>query len=205
MNRRSFVPPTAAKPPAVAATVVLFGCTALSGCFFSDRTYSTGGYVPGPVMSIPACPTGTSTAASVAIDTGAALSSPPGEGTGVFVEYQTGGHWRVYASCDTVLTGQGCTYDVTAQVFGGAVSNLLAEGLEPSDLAGSACSDSAYLSVNTGSNFDGMLFDTPAGAPVRITATLGGAIYNDLIYWVGGGVARSDANSNPLDLTPTAP
>jgi hypothetical protein len=156
-------------------------------------------------MSIPACPSGTGHAASVAIDTGKGLTTAAGEGTGVFVEYQAGGHWHVFTSCDTIITGYGCTYDVTAQVFGGTVSNLLGEDLETNDVAGSACADTAYLSVSTGSNFDGMSFDAPAGAPVRVTGALGGALYPNLIYWVEADVARSDANSNPLDLTPTAP
>ena len=50
-----------------------------------------------------------------------------------------------------------------------------------------------------------MLFDAPAGSPLRVTAALDGTIYPDVIYWVGGGVAHSDAHSNPLALTPTLP
>jgi hypothetical protein len=182
--------------------------SALSGCFFEDHHRYDSGYYGGtyaPVMSIPVCPSGTGPAASVTVDTGEALTTAVGEGTGVFVEYQAGGHWHVWTSCDTVLTGYGCAYDVTAQVFGGTVSNLRGEELESQDVAGSQCADTAYLSVNTGSNLDGMLFDAPPGATVRVTATLGAAIYKDLIYWVGGGVAHNDANSNPLDLTPSAP
>jgi hypothetical protein len=188
------------------ALLLAAGTPLVGGCFVDGNRYSSGPYVPGPVMSIPACPSGTEPAASVAIDTGSAITTPPGEGAGVFVEYQPGGHWHVFASCDTVLTGSGCAFDVTAQVFGGGgVSGVLAEDLEPGDIAGSACADTAYLSVNTGSNLDGMRFDAPPGASIRVTASLGGAIYRDLIFWVGGGDVRSDANSNPLDLTPSAP
>jgi hypothetical protein len=194
----------------VPAAVLLASSTVLGGCIIEDHhhggygTYG-GGYVGQPTMSIPACPSGAGAAASVSVDTDAALTTAQGEGTGVFVEYMAGGHWHLWTSCDTFVTGYSCTYDVTAQVFGGSVSNVRGEDLETSDVAGSACTDSAYLSVTTASNLDGMLFDAPAGATVRVTAALGGAIYPDVIYWVTGGVAHSDAHANPLDLTPTSP
>lgn len=196
---------------AVPAAIFAASSAVLGGCIFEDHhrgSYGTygGGYVGGPyAMSIPACPSGAGSAASVSVDTDAALTTAQGEGTGVFVEYMAGGHWHIWTSCDTFVTGYACAYDVTAQVSGGSVSNVHGEDLETSDVAGSACADSAYLSVTTTSNVDGMLFDAPAGAAVRVTAALGGAIYPDLVYWVSGGVAHSDAHSNPLDLTPTAP
>jgi hypothetical protein len=90
-------------------------------------------------------------------------------------------------------------------VIGGVVSNLRGEDLEGQDLAGSQCAPTAFLSVDTTSNFDGMLFDAPAGATVRVTAALGAAIYNDILYWVGGGVPRNDANANPLEFNPASP
>jgi hypothetical protein len=198
MNATRFVAPAAV----VAASAML------AGCFVEDHHSGYGygpGYTPAPVMTLPVCPSGAGATTSESIDTGAALDSPPGEGTGVFVEYQAGGHWHVWVSCDTVLTGQGCAYDATAQVFDGAVSNVRGENLESQDFAGSQCADTAYLSVNTGSDLDGLLFDAPAGSTVRVTAALGGARYADLIYWVGGGVARHDANANPIDFAPSAP
>jgi len=181
----------------------------LSGCFFEDHNRYDYGYsppyTPAPVMTLPVCPSGAGTAAPETIDTGASLTTDIGKGTGVFVEYQAGGHWHIWVSCDTVLTGQGCAYDATAQVLEGVVSNVRGEELESQDFAGSQCADTAYLSVATGSDLDGLLFDAPAGATVRVTAALGGARYRDLLYWVGGTQARNDANANPVDFTPSAP
>src|SRR6185295_19088970 len=129
--------------------IAVLGALALSGCFFDDghRGHYNGGYgngyVPGQrVMTIPACPSGAAAAAKVSIDPDAGLSTDAGQGTGVFVEYKAGGHWRIFTSCDTAVTGYSCNYDVTAQVVGGTVPNVLAEGLETGDSAGSACSDS---------------------------------------------------------------
>jgi hypothetical protein len=190
-----------------ALVAIALGCAPLAGCIVEEHHYDPGSsYGPSyPVMSIPICPSGAGAAAAVTIDTGQSLTTNVGEGTGVFVEYQAGGHWHIWTSCDTILTGAGCAYDVTARVLEGTVSNVRGEDLESQDFAGSQCADTAYLSVNTGSNLDGMLFDAPAGNTVRVTAALGGAIYPDILYWVGGNVARNDANSNPVDFTPSAP
>ncbi len=192
-------------PIATALMLVIAGASAV-GCVIDDRRYGNGGYGNGygSALSIPACPSGAPSAAGVSIDTDALLTTAVGEGTGVFVEYLSGGHWHIWTSCDTIVTGSGCFYDVTAEAIGGTVSNVRGQDLETNDVAGSACAPAAYLSVSTGSNVDGMFFDAPAGMPVRVTAALGGALYPDLIYWVSGGVARSDAHANPLDLTPTA-
>ena len=198
------VAPSARRAKAALVAFALLA-PAIAGCFYSDNRYSSGNYVPGPVMSIPACPSQTGTAASVAVDTGKFISTPPGEGVGVFVEYQAGGRWHVFTACDTIFSQAGCAFDVTAQLFEGSVSNVAGDGLEPGDVTGSACADTAYLSVNTGSNLDGMVFDAPAGGPIRVTASLDGALHPDVIYWAEGDVVRNDGHSNPLDLTPTAP
>ena len=111
----------------VAAPILAASALAISGCFiggdhhgYRDRYGNTyGPYVPGGrVMTIPACPSGAAAAANVSIDPDLGLSSDAGQGTGVFVEYKTGGHWRIFASCDTAITGYNCNYDVTAQVVG---------------------------------------------------------------------------------------
>ncbi len=189
-----------------AAVMFAMCCVAGAGCIVEENHYHSYDVPPpSPVSAIPLCPGAPGAVGGVSIDTDAALATNAGEGAGVFVEYKSGGHWHVFTSCDTTVSGAGCAYDVTAQVFSGAVSNIVGEDLEADDRVGSNCSDTAFIMVATGTNFDGMWFDTTAGAPVRVTAALGPTLYPNIIYWVSGGVARSDANANPLDLTPTAP
>lgn len=174
---------------------------ALTGCGDGHR------YGPpiGRNLSIPTCPKATATVRNVSVDTDAGLTTEPGHGTGVFVEYTAGGHWHIWTVCDTALSGYDCAYDVTGQVIGGKASNILPEELEGSDLASSSCDDTAFLTTSTGRDFDAMWFDAPAGATLRVTAALGSALYPNLIYWISNAMAHDDANANPLELTPTSP
>ncbi len=190
-----------------AAVMLTMFSAASTGCIVEEHHYYDQPPPPPPprTISIPICPGPPGAVGGVSIDTGAALATNAGEGAGVFVEYKTGGHWHIFATCDTAVSGYGCAYDVTAQVFSGAVSNVVGEELESDDVIGSNCADTAFLSVTTGTTFDGMWFDATAGAPVRVTAALSSTLYPNIIYWVSDGLPRSDANANPLDLTPKTP
>jgi hypothetical protein len=186
------------------APLLLLASTALAGCGESGYYHRHGGGTSGRPFSLPTCPNASSVARVVGIDTDAQLQTEPGKGAGVLVEYMNGGHWHVFTVCDTAVSGYPCEFDITAQVVGGKVSNLLGEELENDDVSVSYCSDSAVLGVTTRSDFDGLWFDTTPGASVRFTAALGQAIYPDIFFWISEGVVRQDANSNPVEMTPTA-
>ena len=123
-------------------------------------------------------------------------------GEGVSVEYSSGGLWHIQSTCSA---GYECDYEVTAQVFSGSATNISGEALEPTDLVGQSCADTAYMLVFTDADADGMTFTTTPGAKVRITAALDNLIINNLIFWAQGGNVHHDANSNPIDLTPASP
>jgi len=142
---------------------------------------------------------------AVTVDTDAQLTTEAGKGAGVLVEYTNGGHWHVFTVCDTAVSGYECEFDVTAQAIGSRVTNLLSEQLESSDVATFYCSDTAVLGVTTRTDFDGLWFDTTPGSTVRVTAALGQTIYDNVFYWVSGGVVHDDAAANPIEFTPTAP
>jgi Na+-translocating ferredoxin:NAD+ oxidoreductase RnfE subunit len=109
------------------------------------------------------------------------------------------------AICDTAVSGEGCTYDLYAQVIGGTVSNVVGEGLGYNDLAGTLGSDTARLSVDTSTEVDGISFDAPPGATVQLTMLLGGEDCVGFIFWKSGGVVRNDTTGNPVDLVPATP
>jgi hypothetical protein len=185
------------------SSLLLLACGALSGCGNSDHHRSDS--TPVRSFSLPTCPNASQPIAGVTIDTDAQLTTEAGKGAGVLVEYMNGGHWHILTVCDTAISGYFCDFDVSAQVIGGTATNLLAETLESGDIATSYCADTALLGTTTGSDFDGLWFDTTPGATVRVTAALGQAIYDNLFFWVSGGVVHDDAHANPLELTPTAP
>ena len=66
----------------------------------------------------------------VDVDTGGTLLTTPGNGIGVYVEYQTGGHWRVSWTCDTSLTSLSCNFVVDASVTAGTIASTGSDGLE---------------------------------------------------------------------------
>jgi len=60
----------------------------------------------------------------VRVETGRTLTASPGDGVGVFVTYQSGGHWTMWWTCDTNKTSNVCNYEVSAQSQTSAISNL---------------------------------------------------------------------------------
>jgi hypothetical protein len=79
------------------------------------------------------------------------------------------------------------------------------EGLGPNDLVGTVGSDTARLSVDTSTEIDGMRFDAPPGATVRLTMLLGNESCVGYIFYRFGVPGMFDNVGNPVDLVPTSP
>jgi hypothetical protein len=154
------------------------------------------------------CPVVARTAPEMAtIDTNSTdvISSPPGEGIGVLVDYDAGGHWHIWSVCDTAVTGLSCGWDVTAQVMSGdPVTNLSGDDLESGDFAGTTHSDTTFFSAETDLGVDGVFFDTAPGAPVEVSASVDGCVFADVISWSNAGDAQT-STTNPVTLTPASP
>lgn len=156
-----------------------------------------GGYTSGP----PA----TEAPMLVSIDAGQSLSAVPGEGAGVFVEYGSGGEWRVWTTCDSNATFEGCAFDVFATVEEGATLEVVSgdelEGYD--DLAYDAYAVSFY--AETFDDVDGFRFKTTPGAIVRLEAYLGKESAARYVFWIGDGVIHQGAPTNPVDFEPSTP
>ena len=55
------------------------------------------------------------------VDTNRSLSATAGQGVGVFVEYDSGGHWDITWTCDTALSKESCDFSLAFTVVGGGV------------------------------------------------------------------------------------
>ncbi|KYG06123.1 hypothetical protein BE21_36680 [Sorangium cellulosum] len=142
----------------------------------------------------------------VAIDTDAALSSEPGEGVGIFVEYAAGGTWRIWTTCDTNSSKVVCSFDLYASVdTSSELFDIVGTDLEKSDATRLADDGIAYLHAETGSDIDAMTFTTTEGAIVRLEAYLDGVQEPRYVYWFGDGVLHEGAPTNPIDFEPTSP
>jgi hypothetical protein len=138
------------------------------------------------------------------IDTDQMLDVEAGSGVGVFVEYQTGGHWRIFVACDTEKSGLDCAFDIIAQPVGSSpITSVRPEGLERDDSLSLVGGDLAELVTRTDLDFDGFSLDTKPGAVLSVDAYLDGACTN-YVYWVGDGAVHDGAPSNPIEFEPSA-
>jgi hypothetical protein len=143
---------------------------------------------------------------TVSIDMGAPpLEAPPGEGVGVFVECDAGGHWHVWTTSDSSYSGTSRWFDVVASVVDGSstIANVAGENLEVDDSVRAIGSDSIELEADTGGATDGVLFDATPGAIVELAVTVDGVADPRIVYWVGGGVIHTGAPTDPVDFQPT--
>lgn len=143
----------------------------------------------------------------LSIDTDRIVDAAPGEGVGVFVEYATGGLWRVWTSCDTNYSGQACQFDVCVSIVDGESDVRLAEGeeLEGEDRIELFSDGWTCISAETDADYDGLIFDTDPGEVVRFEVQLDGVLESRYVYWVGDDVLHAGAPTNPVDFVPSVP
>ena len=142
------------------------------------------------------------------VDPDRIMHATPGQGVGVFTEYQTGGHWRVWWTCDTAKTSEPCAFDVIARVTNGAIAN--AAGLSPQqgDRLSQANAESVDAVTVTTANIDGMTFDTTPGATITLDAQVGGLRDGSFLFFVQDGKIDGGYTAtltDPLMLQPLSP
>ncbi len=193
---------------------------ALVGCVVDDQGGggSSGGvaYAGGSSGSSGAGSTSTSSGNTqpmlVVVDSNRTMSASPGDGVGVFTQYQTGGHWNVWWTCDTNKTGLGCNFDVTVSVSTGTIANLAGQGLASGDAATQNSTTQVEATTATTTNVQGITFDTvvEAGATPIITldAKLDGAEDPTFLFFVQDGSVNGNYQgqlTDPLMLEPSVP
>lgn len=169
--------------------------------------YGGGGYASPPQS------TGTGSGSAqqpllVDVDTGKVMSATPGDGVGVFVEYAAGGHWHVWWTCDTNVSGQSCAMDVRISVATGAIGNAkIQDGSSTStQLATRAASLEATSTTTT--TIDGVDFDTSGGAAITVDAAVGGIRDGKFLFFVQNGQVNGGYQgtlTDPLQLEPSSP
>jgi hypothetical protein len=189
------------------ATSVALG-SALTGCFIiqEDRHSSSPpddtAVDPPPAVEPPA----QQEPKQVAIEPDKALQWDAGEGVGMFVEYTSGGHWHVWASCDTNVSFEVCNFEAFVTVASGdKLSNLQADTLENGDIVEELEDGALHLATRTSSEFDGMTFDATPGGVIALEAYLDGDPDPRILYWFGDGVLHEGSPTDPVEFKPSAP
>jgi len=183
---------------------VLAACaciSALTGCIIVDSnsttTTTTGGNTtPPPVDPI-----------TMTIDSDVALDAKPGDGVGIFVEYTTGGRYRIWTTCDTLTSGVTCPFDVYTSVdTSSTIIGVTEENLEGYDsVTVKQNQGTVDLHFETDSDYDAASIDVTPGAILRVEAYLDGQSQPRFVYWFGDGVLHEGAPTNPVDLNPSKP
>jgi len=140
------------------------------------------------------------------IDTDKVLESPPGEGVGLFVEYEAGGIYRLWTTCDTNYSNKGCTFDVAASVDTASKIDVVeGSNFEGYDEVQALDDGSVSFHAETASDIDVMTLTTTPGAILRVEMFLDGVSDGRFIYWVGNGILHEGSPTNPVDFAPTSP
>jgi hypothetical protein len=154
------------------------------------------------------------------IDTGATMTSTPGQGVGVFVQYAQGGHWTVFTTCDTTLSGDNCGFDVLVSALPNGttlpgttngvaqqqgITNVQGQNLEAGDAVTLNEDGSVDLTATTTFGTDGMSFDAAPGQTIEINVLLDGQDAQDFVFAVSNGALLNGVPTNPVDFTPGTP
>jgi hypothetical protein len=142
----------------------------------------------------------------VVVDPGAQMSASPGEGVGLFVQYQGDGRWDLFTTCDTAVTGAACNFDVVISADPGVYfSGIVGTDLGPSGSVSLQSDGSIRLVTDTDFATDGVSFDADAGATIEVDVLLDGVAQPQFIFAVSNGVLLQGMPGNPVDFTPAAP
>jgi hypothetical protein len=205
----------------IAQTLVLGGIVSagLLACTVESQTGSSGaGYGSGGSSSS-SSGGGTTTSSGgstqpmlVDVDPNRTMNASPGEGVGVFTQYETGGHWDIWWTCDTSKTSLPCAFDVTVTVSTGTIANVAGQTLAAAEAPTQASTQSVELVTTTTTGIDGMTFDTvvPAGTTPIITlnAKLNGVDDAEYLFFVQDGQINGNYAgmlTDPLMLEPSSP
>ncbi len=146
------------------------------------------------------------------IDPSATMMQTPGQGVGVFTQYDPGGHWYVWWTCDTSLSGLSCPFTVGVSVATGAISNALTEGFSNTDQLTSAgdggTSGSLSATATATTQVQGLHFDATPGATITLSAALGGGYSGQFLFFVQNGKVNGGYTgtlTDPLQLEPSSP
>jgi hypothetical protein len=171
-----------------------------------------GGGPPGCVDCEGGAPSPTPLLATV--DPNVTMKAPPGQGIGVFTEYDTGGHWHVWWTCDTAITQELCAFDVKVFVGTGTLTHATADHFNSSDTLATPSTPAAgpdgaiEAQTTTTLASEGVFFDTDPGATITLAATIGGVYSGQFLFWVQGGKINDGYTgtvTDPLKLKGASP
>jgi hypothetical protein len=189
---------------AIAVAALLVGCVA------DSTSSSSGGGYPYPSSGGSGSSSGAGPSQPILadIDTNGQLVLPAGgQGIGVYVTYDQGGHWTLSWTCDTAVTNLPCPYVVAASVAAaaGSIDNAMANPASASAAFAIVSAQEIRATTTTTTGVDAMTFDTTPGAIVTVSVQLDTNVSFFFVQdnQVNGGY--TGALTNPMMFKPSAP
>jgi len=173
----------------------------LVACGYGDHMHDGNGYyAPG---SGSYTPTTSQTIEQATIDVDRSVTFTAGAGPGVYIEYASGGTYRITTSCDSTPNNP-CHWDILVTALDGAsVLGVAPVALEGDDSVAAGSDNQVRFVAATDSDSDGFTLQTDPGASIEVDALLENAAANGYLFWVGDGALNTGAPSNPVDLVPS--
>jgi hypothetical protein len=141
------------------------------------------------------------------VDPGRTLNATPGQGVGVFVTYQSGGHWLVQWTCDTSITQLPCSFDIAVGADSGSAAQLVNDSIA----AGGTVQEHGPVTefqTTTTTEEDQASFTATAGATLTVNVELNGQLSGQYFFFVQNGLVNGGyqgALSDPMEFEPTSP
>ncbi len=139
------------------------------------------------------------------IDADFVLDTNLGEGAGMFVEYGVGGRWNLWTSCDTLITGSLCIWDVRVTALSGGIYDLLEFDTEDYDYTEYLRDNSLVFYAETGSDSDAVEFYTEPGTLLEVELALDGWVAPEYLVWYGNDTVHNGAPRSPVVFQPDQP
>jgi len=153
------------------------------------------------------------------IDPAGTMVQTPGEGVGVFTQYEPtsaadpGGHWYVWWTCDTDISNEACPFSIEINVESGALTSAMAEGFGANDVLarggdGGEVSSAITATTTTTSTVQGVRFNTDPDAVITVSAALSGEYSGSFLFFVEDGKVNGGYTgtvTDPLQFQSTSP
>jgi hypothetical protein len=162
---------------------------------------------------------GSSTIRTISIETnwGANPDEPTGNAAGVWVDYVTGGSWRVRTTCnlehpcDSDPSGKcpspPCAWDIVTTIQSGSLEVSGADVL-PEDSVYRVSDTSVRLVFQTAEEIDGVALKSDPGAELSLDVMLDGQYDSSFVNWIAEGdttAVSTGAPSDPVVFAPSTP
>jgi len=157
-------------------------------------------------------PTSTSTGVqplTVVVDTNQTMNAKGGQGVGLFVQYDAGGHWHVWWTCDTALSGLSCDFAIA--ITGTSIANATTsfDSSETGDALATSTPGELDVTSHTTTGVDAIDFDATPGADMKVDLSVSGLRGGEFFFFVQNG--QIDGNfpssklTDPLIFEPSTP